>query len=307
MEKIVFFGGKGGVGKTSCASSYAVSKANNGNKVLLISTDPAHSTADIFQQKIGSKIVKIRENLDGLEIDAQKESDTYLKNIKGNLTNVVSPVIVDEINRQLDAASVSPGTHEAALFDKMIEIINESSKDYDYIVFDTAPTGHTIRLLTLPELLGSWIGTLLKKRRKALRYREMARGDKPSDLNNDPIVKILSKRMENMERARKIMIDQKALSFIFVLNAERLPIEETKKAVSALEKYDIPIPALVVNRIMPENPTDDFWKKKKIQEKNYLKDIEKAFGGKTLIKIPLLSEDMNKTTVDEISQFFTHT
>jgi len=304
MSKILFFGGKGGVGKTSCSSAYAVSKAKSGKRVLLVSTDPAHSTSDLFNRKIGNKVVRLMDNLDALEIDPQKEADDYINEIKGNMSRVISPIIVDELNKQLDAARVSPGSHESALFDKMVEIINETSEDYDHIIFDTAPTGHTVRLLSLPEVLGAWIDTLLKKRRNSMALKRMTqriKGDKES--KDDPVIEILTRRKKNLEKARAIMMNGDNLGFVFVLNAERLPIEETKKAVDLLKKYKIPVKYLVVNRILPESQ-DDFWRKKKLQEKDYLDEIHRSFKVDHIYKVPMFSEDMHEASIMGMAEFF---
>ncbi|MFD3158502.1 ArsA family ATPase [Haloimpatiens sp. FM7330] len=307
MNNIVFFGGKGGVGKTTCSAACAVCSAKNGRKTLLISTDPAHSISDIFENKIGREIINLRDNLDAVEIDANYESEKYINGVRQNLKSVISPVIVKEINKQLDAASVSPGTQEAAVFDKMIEIINEKIYEYDQIIFDTAPTGHTLRLLSLPELLGMWTNSLMMKRRKALKLSQMAENSAKVDdkkIEDDPILKILNRRKEHMEKARKIIIDDKKLSFIFVLNAEKLPIEETKKAINVLNKYNIHVNNLVVNRILPEDIKDEFWVNKKKLEKKYLKEIEKEFKDKNIIKLPMLSSDMRATNIDEMAEKF---
>ncbi len=307
MNKIVFFGGKGGVGKTTCSAAFSIASASSGKKTLLVSTDPAHSISDIFEKKIGDKIVNIEENLDALEISSEVESKKYMEGVKANLKNVVSPVIVNEIKKQIDAAAISPGTEEAALFDKMIEIINEKVDEYDQIIFDTAPTGHTIRLISLPQLLGSWLETLIVKRKKALGLMSMSKhhGKKmKEDIEEDKVIQILSKRLDNVTKAKKIMIDDKKMSFVFVLNAEKLPIEETKKAVVMLEKYDIKVDTLVVNRIFPEKIEDDFFKKKKEQETKYLEEINESFKGKNIIKIPMLSSDMRAFNIKDISEFF---
>ena len=304
MSKILFFGGKGGVGKTSCSSAFAVSKSLLGFKVLLVSTDPAHSTSDLFNIKIGSKIITIRKNLDALEINPQKEADSYIREIKGNMGRIVSPIIIDEINKQLDSARVSPGTHESALFDKMVQIINETSKLYDFIIFDTAPTGHTVRLMSLPEILGGWIDSLLKKRRNSLALKRMIeriKGNK--ELVEDPIIQILTRRKENLEKARKIMMDEDSLEFIFVLNAERLPIEETKKAVEILKKYKMPVKSLIINRILPETE-DPFWSQKKKYEEIYLDEIENTFDIYKIYKIPMFQEDMKSSTINEMADYF---
>jgi arsenite-transporting ATPase len=307
MNKIVFFGGKGGVGKTTCSASFALNSALKGKRTLLVSTDPAHSISDIFEKPIGSKIINIDKNLDALEIDSQVESQKYMNGVRANLKNVVSPIIVKEIKKQIDAAAVSPGTEEAALFDKMIEIINEKSSEYDQIVFDTAPTGHTVRLMSLPELLGAWIQSLIAKRKKALSIMQMANnaGKKNQDeVENDEVIKILRKRLENMENARKVITDNNRLSFIFVLNAEKLAIEETVKAIKILDTYKIKVDSLIVNRILPENSMDEFWIGRKELENKYLEEIYNAFKGKNIIKIPMLSSDMRADNIKDVAMYF---
>src|SRR5690606_21759777 len=165
-KSIIFVGGKGGVGKSTSAAAIAWKSAEDGNKTLLISTDPAHNVGDIFNQKIGGKTKAIADNLYALEIDPEIETDNYIKTVKANIKGTVHSSMMEEVNRQLDTAKASPGADEAALFDKLIHIILEERQNFDKLVFDTAPTGHTIRLLTLPELMGVWIEGLLEKRRK---------------------------------------------------------------------------------------------------------------------------------------------
>jgi arsenite-transporting ATPase len=307
MNKIVFFGGKGGVGKTTCSASFALSQALKGKRTLLVSTDPAHSISDIFEKPIGSKIINIDKNLDALEISSEIESKKYMNGVRANLKNVVSPIIIKEINKQIDATAVSPGTEEAALFDKMIEIINEKSLEYDQIVFDTAPTGHTVRLMSLPELLGAWVKSLIRKREKALSIMQMVQnaGKKNKDeIENDEVIKLLKKRQESMEKVRQIMIDNKRLSFIFVLNAEKLAIAETVKAIKILDSYKIKVDSLIVNRILPEDSQDEFWRGRKELEGKYLKEIYTVFVGKNIIKIPMLGSDMRADNIKEVAKYF---
>jgi arsenite/tail-anchored protein-transporting ATPase len=307
MNKIVFFGGKGGVGKTTCSCSFALNCAHKGKKTLLISTDPAHSISDIFERKIGDKIINIDENLYAVEINSELECKKYMNGVKANLKNVVSPIIIKEIKKQIDAAAVSPGTEEAALFDKMIEIILEESENYDQIIFDTAPTGHTVRLMSLPELLGAWLDSLIKKRVKALGLMQMAQnaGKKnKEDIENDPVIKILKTRYNNLIKAREIIIDNQKLSFVFVLNAEKLPIEETKKAIKILDTYNIKVDSLIVNRILPEDMNDEFWKGRKELEQKYLDEIYDTFKGKKIIKIPMLKTDMRSNNIEQVAKYF---
>lgn len=307
MNKIIFFGGKGGVGKTTCSASYALYEANRGLKTLLVSTDPAHSTSDIFEIKINDSITNILPNLDAIEISGEKESKKYMDSVRGSLKQIVSPIIVKEINKQIDAASISPGTEEAALFDKMIEIIIERMDEYDKIVFDTAPTGHTVRLLSLPELLGAWLDTLIQKRSKSVNLMSMAlKGQKASnkELENDEVIKVLKRRYDKVLQAKKIMIDNHQLSFIFVINAEKLPIDETVKAINILEKYNITVGGIIVNKLLPDNMKDEFWINKKEQETKYLNIIKETFKNKEIYTIPLLKDDMRADNIGTISEMF---
>ena len=307
MNKIVLFGGKGGVGKTTCSASYALSFARAGKKTLIVSTDPAHSIADIFGKSIGEEIIKLEENLYALEINSEMESKKYMNKVKGDLKNVLSPIIIKEINKQIDAAAISPGTEEAALFDKMVEITIEKYDDYEKIVFDTAPTGHTVRLLSLPHLLGAWLDTLIEKRVKALGLMQMANnaGQKnKEEIMNDPVIKILSGRLDKINKVKDIIMDNEKLSFAFVLNAEKLPIEETKKAIKILEEYNINVGYIVVNRILPDNTEGDFWKNKKQLEGKYLQEIFDTFKNKKIIMIPMLNSDMGPNNISEIAEYW---
>ncbi len=307
MNKIIFFGGKGGVGKTTCSASYALYEANRGLKTLLVSTDPAHSTSDIFETQINDTITNLLPNLDAIEISGEKESKKYMDSVRVSLKQIVSPIIVQEINKQIDAASISPGTEEAALFDKMIEIIIEKNDEYDRIIFDTAPTGHTVRLLSLPELLGAWLDTLIQKRSKSVNLMSMAlKGQKASDkdLESDEVISILKRRYDKVLAAKKIMMDNHQLSFIFVINAEKLPIDETVKAINILEKYNITVSGIIVNKILPDNMQDEFWISKKEQEQKYLNIIKETFKGKKIITLPLLKEDMKSNNIGIIADNF---
>ncbi len=301
MAKIIFYGGKGGVGKTTCSTANSISYAERGLRTLLVSTDPAHSISDVLGVKIGKKIINLRENLDGLEIDPEYEAELYVNKIRENMKTILSNVIIEEINSQLDAAMVSPGTHESALFDKISDIIIDKFEEYDIIIFDTAPTGHTLRILTLPDLLEGWMGSLAKKRKSIVDMNKMVtrKYDK-----KDPVLEILEKRQKRFSEIKKIFNDNDNVRIRFVLNAEKLPIEETKKAIKMLNQFNIPVDTLVINRIMPDDIGADFWEKKKKQEEEYLLDIEKEFRGKEFIKIPMLDTDMSKDTVDRLSKFF---
>lgn len=301
-NRIIFVGGKGGVGKSSSAAAIALEYAETGYRTLLISTDPAHNVSDIFQQQVGGDITYIEKNLYALEIDSEKETDTYIKKVKENIQGVVHIEMMEEVHRQLDTAKASPGADEAALFDKLISIILEEGDRFDKLVFDTAPTGHTIRLLSLPELMGIWIEGLLTKRKKTnTQYSQLLNDGQPVD---DPIYDTLQERKQRFTKAREILLDKEETTFLFVLNPERLPVAETKKAILLLEKFQIAVPFLIVNKVLPEKASGDFFTKRKQNEKIYLEQIAGDFLVQTILYIPFFSEDI--TSRKQLKQMGTY-
>ena len=289
-KNIIFVGGKGGVGKSTSAAAIALQSAEQGFKTLLISTDPAHNVGDIFNTKIGGKTKEIADNLYALEIDPEIETDNYIKSVKENIRGVVHSGMMEEVHRQLDTAKASPGADEAALFDKLISIILEERANFDKLVFDTAPTGHTIRLLSLPELMGVWIKGLLDKRRKTNEnYSRLINDGEPVE---DPIYDVLRIRQSRFSKAREVLLDKKQTGFIFVLNPERLPILETKKAIELLNKYDLVVSTLIINKVLPEEADGDFIMERKKHEKQYIEMIKESFTKQQLIFVPLFSQDI---------------
>ncbi len=302
-NKIVFVGGKGGVGKSTTSAAIAWEAALMGHNTLLVSTDPAHNLGDIFNQKIGGKITHLSRNLSALEIDPEIETANYIKGIKENIKGVVHSGMISEVHRQLDTAKMSPGADEAALFDKLISIILEELSNFDTIIFDTAPTGHTIRLLSLPELMGVWIEGLLEKRKKTNEnYTQLLNDGEPIE---DPIYDVLKERQERFAKAREILLDPSKTSFVFVLNPERLPISETNKAIQLLDKYHLHVKSLIVNKVLPDDAEGDFIIKRREHEKQYINLIEKTFTRQQLIYVPLFANDVTcKQELEEFSIYF---
>ena len=291
-KKIYFIGGKGGVGKSTTSAAMALLLSEQGKRVLLVSTDPAHNSGDLFHSDFsGGKIVKVTSGLDVLEIDSGQESRNYINGVKGNLKGLVKATMLDEVNRQIDMAASSPGAEEAALFDRITSLILEEVVNYDAIVFDTAPTGHTIRLLTLPELMGVWMDGLLERRKKTNEnYAQWMNDGEPVD---DPLYEKLNERKNRFKRVRDILLDESHTEYIFVLNAERLPIIETRKAIDTLHQHGIHVNTVVVNKVIPEEADGDFMEKRRLNEKVYLDQINHTFAKQKHIYIPLLDRDIS--------------
>ena len=159
-REVIFFGGKGGVGKTTCASAVALTASRSGKRVLLVSTDPAHSTSDIFQCRIGPQPAEIQPGLHAMEIDASTETQQYVAHVKDQIATLFGHAILKAAHHQIDLAATMPGAEEVALCDRMGALIRGEDERFDRIVFDTAPTGHTLRLIRMPELMEAWIKAL---------------------------------------------------------------------------------------------------------------------------------------------------
>ena len=185
-KRVLFFGGKGGVGKTTSASAMAVAASKSGKRVLLVSTDPAHSTSDIFERPIGPEPVPLLPNLHGLEIDGEFESKRYVTTVKERINGLFGHTIQKEAARQIDLAASMPGIEETALFDRIGALIRGEDDRFDLIIFDTAPTGHTLRLIRMPELMEAWIRALSRSRRAMLGIEQ--------DDATDPVLLSLAER-----------------------------------------------------------------------------------------------------------------
>ncbi|HZX45924.1 MAG TPA: TRC40/GET3/ArsA family transport-energizing ATPase [Clostridia bacterium] len=307
-KEIIFFGGKGGVGKTTCSSAYSLYLARKGYKTLVLSTDPAHSLGQIFQVQMGDEPRKLDTNLYGIEIDPEVESSRYINRIKQQMQGSFSVNIIAEIQRQLDAAYHSPGAEEAAIFDRFIEVIDLVGKEYQRIVFDTAPTGHTLRLLSLPELMDRWLQGMIERRRSVNEMMRMASVvDKSLEerIKDDPVMRILLDRKQRFEKAREFLIDDKRAGFVFVLNPQQLPILETEKAISFLERNGIPVEGVIINRVLPEKTDGEFFKKRKEVEDRCMKQIEEKFGDRVLYRIPLMEYDISGyESIDSVARIF---
>jgi len=291
-KRILFFGGKGGVGKTTCAAAVALAASREGRRVLLVSTDPAHSTSDIFERQFTREEREILPNLYGLEIDAEFEAGRYIAEVKEQVSKMFSPSMVGAASRQIDLAAAMPGVGDVALFDRLTTIIAARNAAYDLVVFDTAPTGHTVRLLQMPEMLRAWIDALTAQRRRAVERDADSRGDDGGEEQPDPIVAALERRRQRLDEVRARLTEHRDTSFVLVLIPERLPIEETSRAAGALAEAGIEIGAIVVNRVLPDGLSGEFYAARRRQEDIYRREIDHRFKTMDRIVIAQLESDV---------------
>ena len=297
QRRLIFFGGKGGVGKTTLACSFALLSANRGDRTLLVSTDPAHSTSDIFEQGLGGEPAPVVDNLWAMEIDPEQEVERYIAEVKEHMAGSIPPRLQAEVDRQIDIARISPGANESALFERFTKILEEDSESYDRIIFDTAPTGHTLHLMSLPETMTTWITGLIANRQKVNVLGRMWRRVSGAAAGthqdyDDPVLAALDRRKHRFTLARRIVTDAARTAFAFVLIPERLPILETGKAVRVLDKYGIPVGGIFVNRVLPEEAQGAFLQHRREREARYLRDIETQFTRYQVQHVPLLRTDV---------------
>ena len=294
-QQVVFFGGKGGVGKTTCSAAFALAASRRGRRVLLVSTDPAHSTADIFEKPIGSSEREILPGLTAVEIDAEQEARRYIGDVKRDIERMFSPAVIKQAHRQIDMAAASPGLSEVALLDRMIDLIVGRSADYDLVVFDTAPTGHTLQLLRMPEAITTWIQALVRHRRAVVEIDHGSEQTAEAAAKADPVLAALERRHERVSRLRSIMTDRRRTSFVLVMLPERLVIDETARAAELLNEAGIDLGGLVVNRVLPDDLSGDFFLSRKAQERTYLDEIERRFKRLPRVIVRQLPRDVYGT------------
>ncbi len=283
-REVLFFGGKGGVGKTTCAAAMALAASRAGKRVLLVSTDPAHSTSDIFERQIGPEPQQIAPSLHAMEIDATGESQRYVAGVKAHIAELFGHAILKEANRQIDLAATMPGAEEVALFDRMGTLIRGEDERFNLIIFDTAPTGHTLRLIRMPELMEAWIKALSRSRRAMLGVEQ--------DDKQDPIMITLTERLERLRLLRARLVSGRTTGFVLVLIPERLPIEETARAIEQLDDAGVKVGALVLNRVLPQSTVDPFLAARRRQEHVYLTEIDRRFASQNIVRIPQMESDV---------------
>jgi arsenite-transporting ATPase len=310
-RRIIFVGGKGGVGKTTTAGALGLLAADAGHSTLLVSTDPAHSLGDVFNKRIGNEKTSLGPNLSGLEIDPEAEAERHIATVKMSMKSLVAPKMYGEIDRQLEFARHSPGTMEAALLERMADLMVEAKSHFDLLIFDTAPSGHTLRLLSLPELMAAWSDGMLGHRERSRRLGEVLKvfgrdhsredefgliggsKDELDDSRDGRIRDILLTRRRKFLRARALLTDPSVTAFLLVLTAERLPILESEKTLHLLRKLEVPVAGMIVNRLLPPDAEGDFLRERRLQEDEYRDEIDQTFAGLRRVYLHLLPHDVH--------------
>lgn len=304
-RKFFMLGGKGGVGKTSCSASLAVELGQFGFKTLIVSTDPAHSLSDAFDQDLSGgspvEIIGTYNKVWGLEIDIEaakndlrglgkgengKEFDDFLDGLGlGGLADQLKGLRLGEI---LDTPP--PGIDEAAAIAKVVQLLKKSEyDDFSRIVFDTAPTGHTLRLLTLPEFVNTSVGKILRIRQKIVGFTNSVKGMFTGEAKQDKTNERIEKFQQSMTEAREIFRDSSKTQFIIVTIPTMMAVSESSRLADALRKEQIPINYILVNQILDEKTSESFFKNQYNDQQKALAFLKSnnSLGGLDILESPV--------------------
>jgi arsenite/tail-anchored protein-transporting ATPase len=272
-----FFSGKGGVGKTTLAAATAVHLARSGLRVLITSTDPAHSLSDVFDREIGHHGAHIEENLHALEVDSSKrwseamvspENQEAAQRKRGR----VERALTDAMKMLGDA----PGVDEFISLELLLETM--SSDAYDTVVFDTAPTGHTLRLLLLPEMLDGWIGRVLSVRKQISRMGSVIKRLLPrqSDGEAPDLGANLTDARDRIVRARDLITDTERTLFALVTIPEAMSVLETSRTMEQLGDHGIPVGVVIGNQVQPDSDTCEHCQLRRTIHEREIQELERV-------------------------------
>ncbi|MBI5750096.1 MAG: ArsA family ATPase [Nitrospinae bacterium] len=294
--KLILFGGKGGVGKTTCASSTGLYLAKD-FKTLLVSTDPAHSVADSLGLKIGDEIKEVKgiKNLSALEISAEKTLSMFKIEYDVEIRRLFdTSTYLDKEDIDSILALPIPGIDEVMGFKTIVDLIEEGG--FDKYIVDTAPTGHALRLLTLPELLDDWIKVMAKMRWKYRYMVERFAGKYKPDEADD----FLLSMKKTVKRIGNILKDQQRCEFVVITIPESMAILETERLINNLSKYGINVRQLVINNVL-ESTGCGFCRERKKEQEKYINQIGGRFSNLKITITPLQSKEVKG--IDALENF----
>lgn len=283
----ILFGGKGGVGKTTMAAASAIKFAQD-QKTLIFTTDPAPSLADSFEQSLSNtpSIVRGVKNLRAMEIAASEVLKEFKEEYGEDILDILQKgtYLADEEVKEVFSLDI-PGLDEVMGLKKITDFME--SREYDLYIVDTAPTGHTLRLLALPELLDDWIKFLAKTR---WRYHYMIERISGKEIT-EKADEFLLEMKKTVKRVRNLLQDAQKTGFIVVTIPEAMAIRETEDLIADLQKFNIHSEHIIINNIFPKNDCQ-FCKAKRKEQEKYIKEIRTLFPNFKISEVPLQTEEI---------------
>ena len=274
MKRVILYTGKGGVGKTTVAAATAIQSAKRGRKTLVVSTDAAHSLRDAFDKELGPEPVRVMKDLYAQEIDVYYSVDKYWGKLTGYIQSLFNWMSVDDI--LAEEFSVFPGMEEVASFLWVYNHYQES--DYDVIIVDSAPTGETLKLLSLPDVARWWLVKVFPIERKVLKVvRPAVKVVSDMPLPEEDTYTAIEQLFEQLNAIHKVFSDPDITSIRLVLNLEKMVIKETQRAFTYLNLYGYPVDSVIVNRTMPVEIDHPFFNEWRRFQGAYREEIDEMF------------------------------
>jgi len=292
-QKYLFFGGKGGVGKTVLAGAAAVGLARMGKQTLLASTNPVHSLSGMLDQDVFGRPVPVTgvANLTALEIDTKDTIERSKVEIREKIDWFLKfAEIRGKADEFIETATMNPAFEESAMFENMIDLIFEDK--YQAYVFDTAPTANARRLLGMSSVYSLWVNKMMESRKEAQVTRLRLSYSKKQE--KDPLMDYLIR--ERMGNAKKILTDPERTAFYFVTLPEALPIAVIRRFIGWFRDFGVPVGGVVVNMVIDADQVakeaDEFVRNRVAMQAGYLEQIEKEFNGSVRAVLPLFETEI---------------
>jgi arsenite-transporting ATPase len=293
--KYVFFGGKGGVGKTVMAGATALWFARQGRRTLLASTNPVHSLSGLLDQNVFGKPTPVAgvANLWAYEIDTKDTIERSKREIREKIQWFLKfAEISTRADEFVESATMNPAFEESAMFENMIDLMFRD--EYEVYVFDTAPTANARRLLGMSKVYALWVNKMIKSRQEAQALRKLLSFTKKEE--PDPLMDYLISFRDRMERARRLITDPELTAFFFVTLPEALPIAVIRRFIHWFHDFGIPVGGVIVNGLIDRSflgeDTPDFVRNRIEMQGRYLQEIEALFDGLVRGMTPLLENEV---------------
>ncbi len=293
--KYVFFGGKGGVGKTVLAGAAALWFAGNGKRTLLASTNPVHSLTSLLGQDVFGRHTPVSgaPNLYAYEIDTRDTIERSKREIREKVEWFLRYAeIKTKADEFVESATMNPAFEESAMFENMIDLMFEDQ--YEVYVFDTAPTANARRLLGMSSVYSMWVNKMVQSRQEAMTLRELLSYSRRRK-EKDPLLEYLLSLRERMDRAKGLLTRPEKTAFFFATLPEALPIAVIRRFIGWFEEFGIPVGGVVVNMVIDprvvNEDTPDFVRNRVAMQAEYLKEIERTFPNVRAI-VPLFDTEV---------------
>ncbi|RLE56068.1 MAG: ArsA family ATPase [Thermoprotei archaeon] len=281
--------GKGGVGKTTVAAALSLYLSKQGYKVATISLDPARHLGSVYGVRLSEELKEIERNLYAAEIDVEKVIRKHLESIVNTIKSTYRYLTALNLDRYIDVLRYSPGVEEEAMMEYMASFMNR--EEFDVIIFDTPPTGLTMRILLLPTIYLTWLDRLIDIRSKIVGYREAIERLRGRRVElRDSILEELLRLRERITSVRSWLSNPESTRLIFVVTPELLPIDEAVRCREVLKSVGIEVMGVVVNKVVPENLLSKVPLFK--QQRECLNIVRKYFQNIPIVEVPLLERDI---------------